>query len=97
MPWGKHKFKSLSEIPGSYLWWVIEDTQGLNDHLRNAILRELSDRLPKPVVPKSDGVDRRKVIDWCRRASLVCHPDLGGSVRAMALVNELRQMVDQGG
>jgi hypothetical protein len=90
MPWGKHKGRRLSEIPGSYLFWLLEECDSLRDDLRIKIQEELRNRIhPK----QKTGIDVASIRDWCRRASLVCHPDTGGSVAAMKLVNELRQLV----
>ena len=96
MPWGKHKDKPLSCVPGSYLFWLLEESDGLDVWLRNEIQSELLNRLPSVRLPKPKaGVNPDSIVAWCRRASLACHPDRGGSVEAMKLINELREMVDQ--
>lgn len=101
MPWGKHRGKSLSDVPGSYLFWVLEECDKVQWTLRSAIEEELASRLPQQVAYTppppltSSGISRSTIIEWCRRASLACHPDRGGSVAAMKLVNELRSMAGQ--
>jgi hypothetical protein len=90
LPFGKHKGQPLSSVPGSYLWWLLEDCDSLSDDLRVVIEVELRSRLsPAPRV----GVDATVIRDWFRRAALACHPDRGGSVTAMRLVNELRDLL----
>lgn len=94
MPWGKHKNKPLCTIPGSYLFWLLEESSTLDTWLRNAIQAELLNRLPSVQLPAPrNGINSDSIVAWCRRASLACHPDKGGSVEMMKLVNELRSMV----
>jgi hypothetical protein len=94
MPWGKHKYKPLCTIPGSYLFWLLEESCTLDTWLRNAIQAELLTRLPNVQLPSpSTGVNPDSVVAWCRKASLKCHPDQGGNVELMKLLNELREMV----
>lgn len=93
MPFGKHRGHYLRDIPGGYLFWVIEECEQCNPELRVAIRQELARRiLPRTYSPQRTVVDREKVLDWCRRAALACHPDHGGNTKAMKLVNELRDM-----
>lgn len=93
MPWGKHRDCLLSDIPGSYLFWVLEQCESVDGLLRRSIEGELARRLPQPS-PRviREGVDKATVLDWCRRAAIACHPDHGGSTKAMKLVNELRSL-----
>jgi hypothetical protein len=96
MPWGKHKNESLDNIKGSYLFWVLEECDSADESLKADIREELGSRLPqrpRPTPVVQPGVDRAKVLEWCRRAAIACHPDHGGSVKAMKLVNELRGMI----
>jgi uncharacterized protein (DUF3820 family) len=94
MPWGKYKGQRLQVIPGSYLFWLLESGEGLSLALRSDIEDELGSRLPQPmpqaVISRIDKQDF--VLAWCKRAALACHPDRGGSVTAMKLVNELREV-----
>lgn len=93
MQWGKHKGRLLSEIPGSYLFWILEESKTSDMTLQALILAELVRRLPARQVVTVKSVDKQSIIEWCRRAAVVCHPDHGGSVEAMKLVNELKAMV----
>lgn len=93
MPWGKYKGVPLSQVPGSYLFWVLEECESADGLLKMDIQQELSRRLPpRPVPAAQPTIDRARILDWCKRAAIACHPDHGGSVRAMKLVNELRSM-----
>lgn len=94
MPWGKYRGQHIGDIPGSYLFWVLEECDSVNAMLKREICKELASRLPRPVTPTvQPSVDRAKILDWCRRAAVTCHPDHGGSVKAMKLINELRSML----
>jgi hypothetical protein len=96
MPWGKHKGKPLCSIPGSYLFWLLEESSGLDGWLENAIHRELQDRLPIVRLPEvQKGVNPDSIIAWCRKASFACHPDQGGNIEAMKLINELREIAQR--
>ena len=93
MPWGKHKNKPLYTIPGSYLFWLLEESTSLDTWLEKAIQAELQNRLPIVQLPAPKaGVDADSIIAWCRKASFACHPDQGGSIEAMKLINELREI-----
>ncbi len=93
MPWGKHKGVLLSKVPGSYLFWVLEESDTSDAMLMALIRDELVRRLPsRPAVAVQSSLDKHRIIAWCRRAALVCHPDHGGSVEAMKLINELKSM-----
>ena len=94
MPWGKYRDRILSDIPGSYLFWVLEECDSADATLKYEIRQELARRLPQqPQVVIQQSVDRATILDWCKRAAIACHPDHGGSVKAMKLVNELRSML----
>ena len=94
MPWGKYRGQLLRTVPGSYLFWTLEECKTVDPLLRRQIENELARRLPQrpPVQVTKSGADPSKILDWCRRAAIACHPDHGGSVKAMKLVNELRTM-----
>lgn len=93
MPWGKYKGRRICDVPGSYLFWVLEECGKLDGFLEREIREDLSWRLPQDNPVSVQAVDRQAVLDWCKKASLACHPDHGGSVKAMKLVNELRSML----
>jgi hypothetical protein len=95
MPWGKHKGRLLCDCPGAYLWWVLEECDSADHMLKHEIRSELARRLPQPppIRVVQPNADRAKILDWCRRAAVACHPDHGGSFQAMKLVNELRSML----
>jgi len=94
LQFGKYRGCLLSSVPGSYLWWALEECKTLDPLLRRQIENELARRLPSHPsnTVRVAGPDKSTILDWCRRAAIACHPDHGGSTRAMKLINELRTM-----
>ncbi len=102
MPFGKHRGCPIAEVPASYLFWVLE-TCDINMFLRIEIQNDLKSRLdalgeftPHGGSQHKNGNDQNLKSDinrWCRKAAAVLHPDVGGSVEAMRMVNELRDLV----
>lgn len=106
MPFGKHKGKLLEDVPTDYLAWVLDNCSELRPTLRQAIEQVLfgedpedayargyrdglaSGRQTTPVAPS--GNLRSTIQQWYRRTSVRHHPDHGGDVRVMAVVNDLR-------
>lgn len=94
MPWGKYRHQTIDQVPAGYLWWVLENCEQVDATLRVSIEEELASRLPqRAVTATATTIDRDYLVSWCRRAAVVCHPDHGGSVQAMKLVNELRAAI----
>ncbi len=92
MPFGKWRGLPLTEIPESYLSWVLEVAR---EPLRTAILRELARRgASEPPVPgldlRIDPVAALDLIDAGRRAlARKHHPDVaGGDAARMATIND---------
>jgi len=92
LTFGKHKGLLIEHVPGSYLWFVLEECSNIDQSLRLAVLAELSSRLPSQ--EKQQAIDLQFLVGWCRRSALACHPDRGGAIEAMKLTNELRPVVD---
>jgi hypothetical protein len=103
MPFGKFKGRSLGEIPGSYLMWLLESCD-LRDGLDVAVFRELADRFaPRRPPPPSRhaGLDPRALAEGIealyRQLTLNWHPDRGGTKEAMQAINDfhdrLRRMI----
>ena len=92
LTFGKHKGLLLEHVPGSYLWFILEQCSSIDQSLRAAVLAELRNRLPAEETRQT--IDLQFLVGWCRRSALACHPDRGGSVEAMKLTNELRTVVD---
>lgn len=88
MPFGKYKGCELERVPTSYLVFVAEQCDNIDPALKCEVRQEIVERFSNPLPVPS--VDRRYLVDWCRRASLIAHPDCGGSVRMQQLVNELK-------
>jgi Putative quorum-sensing-regulated virulence factor len=101
MPFGKHRGEHISDIPTSYLAWLLEEVSGLRAGLREAVEAELADRLgleaevryvevparpPAALLPAVRDIVR----SGYRQASLRAHPDLGGQTVAMQHLNGAR-------
>ena len=89
MPFGKFKGQDLEDIPSSYLVFVAEQCENVDAGLLWEVKQEMVKRYSNPLM--LPVVDRSYLVDWIRRASLASHPDHGGSVGMMKLVNELRE------
>jgi hypothetical protein len=89
MPFGKFRGEDLADIPDGYLNWLLDECN-LRPRLRNAVKRELETRdedaalcrCMAPVLPES------LIWDWYRGLAMDYHPDRGGSVEAMKVINE---------
>jgi hypothetical protein len=98
---GKYRGHSVSKVPTSYLAWCLDEGIRLNLDLRAEILSELANRLnvPPQIITRTAKTDdskwRSDIRDWCRKASAICHPDVGGSVAMQTLVNQLRDYVSK--
>jgi hypothetical protein len=102
MPFGKHRHKDLREIPESYLRWCLKNLEDLDAHLWWAISDELSRRQPvsgngsaqeQGQAFRVSRAEMATVLDdvvarWYREASRRWHPDHGGNVLAMQVVND---------
>lgn len=95
MPFGKHAGKSLSEIPTSYLLWVLRARRRLQPDLRQAIGQILAAQGCPPVANggmNPSSPDSLTVIrQWYRGLVLDYHPDRGGSQEAMQIINEAHE------
>ncbi len=105
MPWGKYRGQLIKDVPSGYLAFVVEESNA-NGELKLVCRQVLALRFggvaePQPASqpwqrgnqspPDSSGVCRDKLKRWYRRASLLAHPDRGGSVELMKLINELTE------
>jgi len=104
MPWGKYRGQLISEVPSGYLAFVVEESNAHRD-LKLTCKQVLAARFggltePQPASqswqrgyrpPQERGVCRDKLKRWYRRASLLAHPDRGGSLELMKLINELTE------
>jgi uncharacterized protein (DUF3820 family) len=90
MPFGKFKGYQLEHVPSSYLVFVAEQCENVEPGLLYEVRQEVAKRYGQFQFTKP-SLDRNYVVDWIRRASLEAHPDHGGSVGMMKLVNELRE------
>ena len=95
MPWGKHQGKRLADVPASYLCWVLEESNA-DRSLKNAVCKELADRFAttheQPAAQSCYRCNRvaGELESVFRKASLVCHPDRGGTHDSMQALNEFR-------
>lgn len=103
MPFGKHKGEELHTIPDSYLWWVLENAESASPLLLAAIRRHLGlDDEPQPsrhsqTPPPANAVSKQEVesalSSVVRQLSLKYHPDRGGTVAQMQVVNEVAELL----
>jgi hypothetical protein len=94
MPWGKHRGRRLEDVPVSYLAWCLNNCEGMDPRLRRSIEQILDDAedlddadeppAPADALAPVRGVMRR----WYGDLSKKYHPDRGGSVVAMQVVND---------
>lgn len=99
MPFGKHQGKPLSEVPSSYLRWLLRECD-LEPWLRAAAQRRgPAARPPEPADAEKRLPARLNDVlrQWRREMVRKYHPDRGGSVEAMAAINDahdrLRELV----
>lgn len=88
MPFGKYRGQELSDVPGDYLVWVLENV----DMSKRPTLRAaIEQRLGLTGMASGDRIDLVATIrDWYRRLALDFHPDHRGSNEAMLAINEAR-------
>jgi hypothetical protein len=101
MPWGKHRGKPLSEVPISYLAWVLESCTPTRT-LQQAIAVEVARRLdlprlelPSPVPIALRRTARKIVKAGFRAAAIKAHPDQGGTHEAMRQVLEAKDALER--
>ena len=90
MPFGKFRGQPITDIPSSYLVFVAEQCQNVDPSLLALVRLEVASRYSQFALTRP-AIDKAYMVDWIRRASLHAHPDRGGSVGMMKLVNELRE------
>lgn len=102
MPFGKHRGKQLSEIPDSYLMWILDNVESLSPTLRYAIELRLGlvpppDSPPPPSSPAARGGATVEMIirAWHRQMAKRYHPDRGGTHEQMLVVNEGAELLNR--
>jgi len=107
LPFGKYRGWPLSEVPMTYLAWLLESAR-LTWELREAITREIAARLDLPALPEANrGAEALppELRPWAseivesgfKAAARRHHPDIGGTndgMRALLAAREaLRELV----
>jgi hypothetical protein len=93
MPFGKYAGRHVGDLPRDYIRWCLRALTAMLPELRAAMRRALEDgpaaTRAADVTPASAVVGRidSELKSWYRRASLEHHPDRGGDVRAMIVIN----------
>jgi hypothetical protein len=95
MPFGKYRGSLLSEIPISYLAWVLNTCTNASPYLRAEIHRVLAAEAESTVKQQDALCSPGLVSQWYRQLSREYHPDLGGSHDAMKAVNRGRELLLQ--
>jgi hypothetical protein len=99
MPFGVHKGRLVDDVPTSYLLWMLRECD-LKAYLRTSIERVLADRErsqrePSPPPPGQKVLAltdlRARVKAWFGQLAMLHHPDRGGSVEAMRVVNDCHE------
>jgi hypothetical protein len=108
LTFGKYVGQPLSQVPSSYLAWMLNELRGLDHRLRDAVRRELARRTgsrgqrtgegaranPEPGLPANLPAILRT---WYHGLVMKYHPDRGGTKEAMQAINEandrLRKLV----
>jgi hypothetical protein len=92
MPFGRHRGQRISEIPTSYLRWVLREVRDLDPDLRDAIeevVRGAARGGGRRAEPTTDvAVPNTAVKCWYRALAMKYHPDRGGTHEAMLAVGE---------
>jgi hypothetical protein len=108
MTFGKHEGEQVSDVPTSYLRWCLRICDNLEPWLRSAIAREMDRRNQEKARQEQPQQARRDlpanltelIPRWYRQLALRYHPDRGGSVEAMRVVNDaherLRELLQAG-
>ncbi len=98
MPFGKHKGRRITDVPLSYLSWVLGNLHDLDPRLRG-VIRESLDRRGQQEAPREeqrfDVVSRddlrTALRGWFRDQVRRYHPDHGGTNEAMSALNNARE------
>jgi hypothetical protein len=86
MPFGKYRGEKLTEIPESYLCWVLDTCEDISPTLRLAIERTLD--LPDEPRTRPSALLVPELVDrWYRTLALEFHPDRRGSHDGMLAIN----------
>lgn len=101
MPFGKWRGHDISEIPGSYLDWLLREVNmsfTLDQAVKEEVLTRRSGRgrqytpPPRPEQQTSQAVASVPwepiVQRWHHRLVMAHHPDRGGDNRLMAIIND---------
>lgn len=99
MPFGKHKGKSLADVPGQYLAWLLREAD-IDRNLALNVAAELErrqaerDDIRRRATRERDHEPGSAIVDvpailkrWFRGASMRYHPDRGGSHEVMVAIN----------
>ena len=88
MPFGKHKGKTLDEIPGDYLMWVLDNTNLDNRPTLKEAIRARLGLAPTGKASTSGSDLEASIKVWFRGLALDFHPDRRGSTEGMIAINE---------
>jgi hypothetical protein len=103
MPFGKYRGWLLSQIPVSYLCWVLANCHNIDLQLRTEI-RRIVEQARRDAYdmqdesPAGSGLPARwddVITRWYREMALRYHPDRGGSTEVMQALNHAHERLKE--
>jgi uncharacterized protein (DUF3820 family) len=89
MTFGKHYGKRVCDVPRNYLRWCLANVVDLDPALRRAMNDTLQDRHNgEPTTETSPAPLDPLVRRWFNECAMTYHPDRGGDVESMKVVND---------
>jgi hypothetical protein len=103
MPFGKYRGRFLGDVPADYLDWILRECRTAQLWLRNAVREELESRARAAGYARecsndgdaAESLEEGKIQSCWRGLVRDYHPDRGGSVEAMAALNEAHERLQK--
>src|SRR5262249_46938814 len=106
MPWGNHRGRFLADVPTDYLGWLTRNCHDERWSWLVAAARRQLDRRARAAEYARESHQAseqgeamadlaEELAEWWRGLVLDYHPDRGGTVEAMAALNEARDRLQR--